>query len=44
MIVLLMEKQKTEIATALKNASSEWETDLSKGRGYGTGEIQIYHF
>ncbi|MCT7481313.1 GLUG motif-containing protein [Aliarcobacter cryaerophilus] len=30
-------KTKAEIATALKNASSEWETDLSKGRGYGTG-------
>ncbi|WP_141047935.1 GLUG motif-containing protein [Aliarcobacter cryaerophilus] len=30
-------KSKAEIATALKNASSEWETDLSKGRGYGTG-------
>ncbi|MFY9105463.1 hypothetical protein OZY38_09435, partial [Aliarcobacter cryaerophilus] len=30
-------KTKTEIATVLKSASSEWETDLSKGRGYGTG-------
>ncbi|MCT7535790.1 filamentous hemagglutinin N-terminal domain-containing protein [Aliarcobacter cryaerophilus] len=30
-------KTKAEIATALKSASSEWETDLSKGRGYGTG-------
>ncbi|WNL33232.1 GLUG motif-containing protein [Arcobacter cryaerophilus gv. pseudocryaerophilus] len=30
-------KSKAQIATALKNASSEWETDLSKGRGYGTG-------
>ncbi|MDK2051933.1 GLUG motif-containing protein, partial [Aliarcobacter butzleri] len=30
-------KTKVEIATALKNASIEWETDLSKGRGYGTG-------
>ncbi|MGJ0365378.1 beta strand repeat-containing protein [Aliarcobacter cryaerophilus] len=30
-------KTKEQIATALKNASSEWETDLSKGRGYGTG-------
>ncbi|WP_026807867.1 beta strand repeat-containing protein [Aliarcobacter lanthieri] len=29
-------KTKIEIATALKNVSSEWETDLSKGRGYGT--------
>ncbi|MCT7604754.1 YDG domain-containing protein, partial [Aliarcobacter butzleri] len=29
-------KTKVEIATALKSASSEWETDLSKGRGYGT--------
>ncbi|WP_418185769.1 GLUG motif-containing protein [Aliarcobacter vitoriensis] len=29
-------KTKAEIATALKSASSEWETDLSKGRGYGT--------
>ncbi|MGJ0455719.1 YDG domain-containing protein [Aliarcobacter cryaerophilus] len=29
-------KTKTEIATELKNASNEWETDLSKGRGYGT--------
>ncbi|MFY4792787.1 beta strand repeat-containing protein, partial [Aliarcobacter butzleri] len=30
-------KTKEDIATELKNASSsEWETDLSKGRGYGT--------
>ncbi|MFY9084081.1 beta strand repeat-containing protein [Aliarcobacter cryaerophilus] len=30
-------KTKAEIATLLKGTSSEWETDLSKGRGYGTG-------
>ncbi|MGJ0372452.1 YDG domain-containing protein [Aliarcobacter cryaerophilus] len=30
-------KIKADIATELKKASSEWETDLSKGRGYGTG-------
>ena len=32
-------KTKAEIATLLKNASSEWETDFSKGRGNGASGI-----